>query len=197
MARDYKFSGRYRRRHGGPPRWVWLTAGIALLGFAGFLFYLDRRPVDHSRPLSERLVLPPEKQTKPAPTPTRKPEPTPAAAAPSKQRFDFYTILPEMEVVIPEQEVTGKPKKGLPQVEKPGVYVLQAGSFKTFDQADHLKAQLALLGLEATIESVTINGTETWRRVRVGPYRNLDELNKARALLRENNIPAVLLQIKS
>ena len=49
-------------------------------------------------------------------------------------------------------------------------YYLQAGSFRRFEDADRVKAQLALLGVVAGVQRVTINGGETWHRVRVGSY---------------------------
>jgi cell division protein FtsN len=117
-----------------------------------------------------------------------------AVPEPPKPRFDFYTLLPEMEVVVPEQEITGKPQQGLRQVEKPGTYILQAGSFRELKKADELKAKLALLGFESSIQTVKINKRETWHRVRAGPFSNLGELNVARARLKANNISAILLK---
>ena len=80
-------------------------------------------------------------------------------------------------------------------VDKPGTYFLQAGSFRSFAEADNLKAQLALLGVESKIDTVTVNNTDTWHRVRVGPYQDLRELNKIRTRLLNNNINAILLKI--
>jgi len=194
MARDYKNSGRRKRRSNGAPGWLWMAGGLIIGLFVAFLVYLDGRPP--GKPVPKQVSVPVEQADEGEPLEPVKP-PKPRDEPPPKPRFDFYTILPEMEVVVPDQEVTGKPKKGLAQVDKPGTYFLQTGSFKAFDQADRLKAQLALLGLEASIETVTINNKETWHRVRVGPYKNLNDLNKARALLNENNITAVLLKVKS
>ena len=96
---------------------------------------------------------------------------------------------------VAEQEITGKPLEGVPQVEAPGTYLLQAGSFKSQPQADQLKAKLALLGLQSDIQTVTVNNTETWHRVRVGPYNDLAALNTARARLKENQLEAILLRV--
>jgi cell division protein FtsN len=87
--------------------------------------------------------------------------------------------------------------QGLVQVETVGTYVLQAGSFKSFQEADRLKASLVLLGIEANIQTVTVNNKDTWHRVHIGPYKELAELNRIRARLRQNNIDTVLLKIKS
>ncbi len=200
MTRDYKpRSGRSDRRK-ATPGWIWLLAGLAL-GLAVALIVYQFRGSTPDQPVPAQLDLPGE-QADEAAGPTAANGKTgehPAEQAlppPPKPRFDFYTILPEMEVVVPEEEIKGRPKGGVPQVDQPGTYYLQAGSFRAFDQADRLKAQLALLGLHAGIETVTVNKNETWHRVRVGPYKNLDDLNRARALLKENSMAAVLVKLK-
>ena len=73
---------------------------------------------------------------------------------------------------------------------------MQAGSFGSFEEADHLKASLVLLGIEATIQTVTVN-KDTWHRVHIGPYKELTELNEVRARLKQTHIDAVLLKIKT
>ncbi len=199
MPRDYKNAGRRPRRKGGTPGWAWMLAGLLIGLFVALLVYLNTRPKGSAQT--------PAAVTQPAPGPQKgketqkeardvkkqKEEPIPP---PPKPRFDFYTILPEMEVVIPEQEISGRPKQGVPQVDKPGTYVLQAGAFRKFDDAERLKASLALLGIQASVQMATINN-ETWYRVRIGPYNNLDELNAVRMRLRENAINAVLVKLNT
>ncbi len=197
MTRDYKDSERRKRAAPATPGWVWLLAGlIPGLLIAALLYLGGYTSGDQSAHLS---VPPPNTPENPASDvrAVRKPpapEPLPAVAKP---RFDFYTILPEMEVAIPEKEVTGKPVQGLAQVETAGTYVLQAGSFKSFAEADRLKASLVLLGIEANIQTVTVNNKDTWHRVHIGPYKELTELNDVRARLKQNHIDAVLLKIKA
>jgi cell division protein FtsN len=72
-----------------------------------------------------------------------------------------------------------------------GPYILQAGSFRRAEEADTLKANLALLGVEADIQKVTVDNN-TWHRVRIGPYANLDELNRMREKLARNRIERCL-----
>lgn len=74
-------------------------------------------------------------------------------------------------------------------------YVLQAGSFKQIKEADGFKARLALLGLEASIQSVTINGTE-WHRVRLGPFTDLKALKQTRKRLGDHGLEAIVLQVQ-
>jgi cell division protein FtsN len=205
MARDYKYRdrrGRYndRRRRKGPPPWAWAAVGLLIGLFVAFLVFLQLRPA----PPVERTVkleTPPEPATRP---PAEKPAPAPAPAvakqeqptAPPKPRFDFYNLLPEMEVIVPEQEVQGAATpEGVRQVEQPGTYLLQAGSFRTREQADQLRARLALLGVETDVQTVTVDNKQTWHRVRVGPFQNLRDLNTARSLLKKNGIEAILIRL--
>ena len=119
------------------------------------------------------------------------------AAAP-KPRFEFYTMLPEMEVAVPDAELEPKldDSKAAPVV-APGTYFLQAGSFRLPEEADRMKANLAFLGLEPSIQTVTINGNDTWHRVRVGPFSDLASLNEVRARLRENRMETMVLKIRN
>ena len=207
MSRDYKYRdrrGRYndRRRRKGPPPWAWAAVGLLVGLFVAFLGFLQLGPA----PPVERTVkleTPPEPASRvPAEKPATALTAAPAAvieeqpAAPPKPRFDFYNLLPEMEVIVPEQEVQGAPTpEGVRQVEQPGTYLLQAGSFRTREQADQLRARLALLGVETDVQTVTVNNEQTWHRVRVGPFHNLRDLNTARSLLKKNGIDAILIRL--
>ena len=82
-----------------------------------------------------------------------------------RPKFDFYTILPEIEVPVREWEYSVKDDEDEPSL-APGIYVLQVGSFKQFDDADHAKARLALHGITARIQRVLINGQNVWFRFR-------------------------------
>jgi cell division protein FtsN len=174
--------------------------GLLVGLFVAFLVFLQlRTPAPPSR--TAALETPPEAQSrvpagKPAAAATtvakQKAEPEP----PPKPRFDFYNLLPEMEVIVPEQEVQGaRTPEGVKKVEQPGTYLLQAGSFRSQDQADQLRARLALLGVETTVQTVTVNERETWHRVRVGPFSSLRDLNSARSLLKKNGIDAILIRL--
>lgn len=201
MARDYKY--RDRRRRSGPPPWAWATVGLLVGLFVAFLVFLQVRPAPPVE-RTVRLETPPEPATrvqveKPAPAPapaSRKQEKAEQPPPPPKPRFEFYNLLPEMEVVVPEQEVQGEATpEGVRQVEQPGTYLLQAGSFRTREQADQLRARLALLGVETDVQTVTVDKKQTWHRVRVGPFKNLNDLNRARNLLKKNGIEAILIRL--
>lgn len=169
------------------PGWLWLLAGLGIgLGVAAY-FYYEGRPA--RAPAATTAPAPAAPPPQPAAKNKDKDEGNETAEA-DKPRFDFYTILPEMEVVVPEAQ------KGNRAADKPGVYLLQVGSFRSFTEADALKAQLALLGVESKIETVGGKDQEVWHRVRVGPYSDAREINKIRTRLLNNNINAIMLQIK-
>jgi len=174
------------------PGWVWMVTGLMIGLFVAFLVHLkDNYKGVTIEPTAEQVK--PQQQDARA---VRKTEPE-AVPPPERTRFDFYTILPEMEIAIPDDEIESEPSRSSnPALKQPGKFVLQAGSFKTVDQADRMKASLALLGIEAQIQSVTINNNETWHRVRLGPYDNVADLNRVRSRLRQNNIDAILLKLK-
>ncbi len=119
-------------------------------------------------------------------------------AAPKERRFDFYTLLPELEVVVPDRQ---SPQAATASRDGPahqtatvsGSYVLQAGSFQRAAEAESLKANLALLGVEADIQKVTVDNN-TWHRVRIGPYADLAELDEVRTRLTRNRIDTVILR---
>lgn len=118
----------------------------------------------------------------------------PDAEEQPERRFDFYDMLPNFEVIIPEREPDVRKDLGPQAVEQPGIYVLQAGSFTEFSDADRRRAQLALQGIESRIQRVTIDD-QTYHRVRIGPTRNLDELNSIRRRLHEAQIDVLRIRL--
>ena len=112
--------------------------------------------------------------------------PAPAAAPEPAPSFDFYKVLP------------GDAPGELPAANTPAAatprYYLQAGAFQNAEDADNLKAQLALLGVEASIQTSDVPDKGIFHRVRVGPFVAMDEVNRTRSLLAQNNIPATLVR---
>ena len=113
---------------------------------------------------------------------------------PPEARFDFYNLLPKFEVIIPEQESDVRAESGPQAVVEPGIYVLQAGSFTEYEDADRRRATLALQGIESKIQRVTIDDN-TYHRVRIGPIDDLTELNVLRSRLREAQIDVLRIRL--
>lgn len=195
MARDYKSRANPPRRRREPVSgWVWFAAGVLVGAFATGLAWLKSDPSVQRRPVAAVEV---PKTADPRAEGVRRPA---ESAGPSKPRFDFYTILPEMEVVVPEPEEapqeapTTTPARELPVVIREN-YMLQMGSFRKYGDADRLKASLALVGIEAEIQRVTVNGGEVFHRVRSGPYGR-EQVNALRARLKSNNINSLVIKLK-
>lgn len=189
MSRDYKSraSARSKARQ-CPPGWIWFLGGLLVGLFFSGLAWLKLMP-----PPDETAVRPPPVQ--PA-NPVLETAPEPAAPRP---RFDFYTILPEMEVVVPEPEplptVPAARPEPRPQKQSGEKYMLQMGSFRKFADADRLKASLALVGIVAEIQKVNIKRGEIFYRVRSGPYGR-DKVNALRERLKKNSINSLVIKLK-
>lgn len=185
MARDYKNAGTRRRGgrsgtglSGGAGLVIGLTLGVVLA--AGVHLY-------HTTERDPGSVVTGETDAEPGAeaTPDERPRP----------RFDFYRMLPNYEVVIPEQEDVASTSDESVAVQAAGVYVLQAGSFRKADDADRLRAQLALLGVESRIQMVTIDDADTWHRVRIGPISDLSKLQAMREKLAQNSIEVLVIRV--
>lgn len=171
MGKDYaNRGGRKNAGSAGMPGWVWafvgLTAGLLL---AASLYLRSPLP-DSGRALPDEKEGAPEDDT----------------------RFDFYEMLPNYEVKIPG--VSHKPPPPNP-TQTSGAYVIQAGSFRTFEDADRLKASMAMLGVESHIEkSAPDTNGHTWYRVRTSAEKDQAVVNEQLRLLRENRIEGVLIK---
>lgn len=222
MTKDYaksrpRLQSRRRNRYQpltpssrGFPSWAWALLGIVCGVGLSFLFFskMNTNALSESSVVSHgsksETVSSLKKPSKPYQEFTKKNKSSPKgkeqsavvkaltpikpASAP-ESRFDFYTLLPTMSVDPLSSETGHAAKKNaIP-------YILQAGSFKTHEQADQLRAALALQGFEARIQFVHINAAESWYRVYMGPFNT-----KADALEMQQNLengPATLERFNS
>ncbi len=173
------------------PGWLWMLFGLALgLAVAFAVYVKDRRPVvvaatDAPPPASLQGALDDNGEAEVDAQPP---------AEEQESRFTFYDMLPNFEVVIPEEEpdvtVDAEPQA----IVEPGLYVLQAGSFTLHADADRRRAELALHGIESQIQRVMIDD-KTYHRVRIGPTDDLDELNLLRSRLRAAQIDVLRIRL--
>ncbi len=191
-ARRGKSQARRSTARRGGPAWIWLVVGVVLgLGLSAFLLLRDGWTPSLLQPKPDPGAKPPAVKEEPV---AQKPEP-------AKPRYDFYTVLAEREVAIPDQELANRARSEREQPTPPPTpegaagarYLLQAGAFRAPGDADALKARLALLGLIARVESSQIDGN-TWHRVRLGPYPSATELEAAKRQLGDNGIEAIALR---
>ncbi len=111
-------------------------------------------------------------------------------------KFDFYKILPNKEVSISEWESAEEETGSDEEVNQPIMFVLQVGSFKQFEAADEIKAKLAMMGVTADIQRVVINGQDVRHRVRIGPYKDSNQLQQTKNRLLANDLDFMLLKLK-
>jgi len=200
MSRDYKPNPeRTKKPSKGSPFFSGLLVGF-LLGVAASLavvMYIKggespfTTPADTKQPLSEKIAADAKKS---ADADSQKSADA-ATDGSDKTRFDFYTILPGSESKVTTEELSLKDHQPQPVVQY--TYYLQVGAFQTEDEADNMKAKLALQGFEALVQTATIPGKGVWHRVRVGPLSSLDEINKAKNDLVTNGFKTDLIKVNN
>jgi cell division protein FtsN len=141
-----------------------LLAGLAL-ALAVTLAVTHNNPFVAASPAPVARI---EQVTKPA-------KPASPADAPT---YDFYKSLPA--------NANSNTNAETPAPE----FWLQAGAFQHAEEADNMKAKLALLGVEAGIQSVELADQGTLFRVRIGPLHTREELEATRKRLMDNAIAA-------
>ncbi len=193
-VRSHRPTASPSRGAAGHPVLIGVLIGL-LLGLClalGVALYLNKvNPFTAKEPKPKEPAAAKEPPAAPArsgppaglPQPSAAPNPPKEAAKP---RFDFYEILPG------KQEPTARRDAREPERE---VTYLQAGAFQKSSDADNLKARLALAGLEAQIQTATLADNSVWHRVRLGPYATSAELDRARAVLRENKIEPSVIKV--
>ena len=156
------------------PGWVWFLTGLVAGIFVSFLVYLWKIVPSDSQ-TTGLSVLP-------------KAEPDQMV---EEMQFDFYDLFPKSEVPIVEEYNTESLRA---DSDGPFAYLLQAGSFRSPNDADQLRAELILLGMEVFVKEVIIRG-DKWYRVMVGPlYTDLD-LNRTQDKLAEADIESIPLKV--
>jgi len=204
MPTDYKSRASAKEKK-SLPGYVWLLSGLAIGLFVAFIVYLDKQPAsdkDFGSAVQAELEKLKQQAGNNSQTDTAATEKSARPVAKKEQKFNFYTILPELEVLIPERET--RPPDSASQAGESAAhtspdagkqYILQVGSFQNLSDAEKLKANLALLGMEANIQHVTVNN-QAWHRVRTGPYQNRQQLYKSQKQLKQNNISSISMELK-
>jgi cell division protein FtsN len=177
-----------------------IGVGIAF----GVVWYLNKTPL----PFQDKTPRA-EKQEPAAGQAAKEPQPLPGKPGDKvaeKPRFDFYKILPGEQQATPQGAAPAAPPAGekpgqAPQAQTPPaaateLLFLQAGAFQKPQDADNLKAKLAMLGLEAGVQEVAVPDKGTMHRVRVGPFASPEEMNRVRNQLSQNGVQATLVKVK-
>jgi cell division protein FtsN len=160
------------------PGWFWLFSGVVLgVGLAVFIFWKWGQGFQYQPPQPPIVIS----ETDSAPVIDKSIEENDDD---EKSRFDFYTLLPNLKVDMPDIAAPKETRKPSINTDNSGMaYILQTGSFRTHTKAEQLKATLALSGFESRIQTVTIPPDETWYRVYIGPFETKNE-----ALVMQQNL---------
>lgn len=191
---------------------IGLVVGIGIA--FGIVWYLNKTPLpfQDKAPRAER-----RDETNGQPRAGQAPQPLPGKpgdAVTEKPRFEFYKILPGEQQAAPPATAVRPSTPNVPADKSPGAtpaapvqdlpptasgeqFYLQAGAFQKPQDADNLKARLALLGLEVGVQEVSVPEKGTMFRVRAGPYGSPEQMNRVRIQMSQSGIQATPIKIKS
>jgi len=189
-----------RAGRGGHPLLTGMSIGLLLglalaLAVAVYLYRANPFTQGGKEPLTRPAAKAEKPQPPPAGMPTGEappaPPPLPGRTAPTAPAgpvgTDVFDMLPHPG--------TARPGREAPTAQSRVLYFLQAGSFQRAEDADNLKAQLALSGLEATIVTASVGDRGIWHRVRLGPFADQGTLQSARSLLRDSHIESTVITV--
>lgn len=223
-----------RNGGGGIPWWAAILVGI-LIGAVAVAVLMQR----------SKLPMAPGPQANPqataeTPSETGAVAPAPASTAPKKPQFDFYSVLSEKEVRIPDAEISAQARaeqqqkaaaaaaaasppapvptpttpvapaptdhavatqtvEAAPPMAAPepaagsGGYLLQIGAFPDASKAEAMKAQLAMQGFVANVQTVNLHG-QPYHRVRLGPFASASALEATKQRLTAAGIQSIALK---
>lgn len=210
QSSKYTIHLRRTSRGSAPPLWLWILVLIAVGCFVALVLFMENY---------QRTV---ESTAKPWPNSQSSTGANSNKDSEKSTNFDFYNLLPELESIIPEKRVEPKSAQTPPEtttaLEPPtakptpissgtntlidpglqptGRYYLQAGAFKDFRSADSRRASLALIGVESSIQKANIPNRGLWHRVRIGPFKTMQEMKNTRKLLINKKIQSIMLTVK-
>ncbi|MBK8817019.1 MAG: SPOR domain-containing protein [Methylococcaceae bacterium] len=204
MARDYKHrvqsrDNNNRRRtsqeSSGVGLFKWMLITALIIGFVVFLVYLKSPGFQKLAPVAQAPQTTDKTAVVKSETANKKPTAEKVKEQkPQPPQFDFYTILPKKEMVVPEHEVKTRTREEQVGKSKKASYVIQAGSYREAADADQLKAKLALMGIESKIHKAKVESV-TWYRVKIGPYSQMGNVNNIMSRLQKNGMKPVITEV--
>ena len=190
-----KNSNRSANDGGGFPVFAGILLGMVLgLAIAGGIawFVLKKNPVPAPQVKEPPQAAIPEKPASGKPAVAG----TASATGDGKARFEFYKELTDKPDTSASKKTdrhavaASKPAPAVNSPDSPAVYFLQEGAYTNPDDAEKVKAKLALLGMVANVQPANIPDKGVWYRVRLGPYKNSADMNEALATLKLNGLTA-------
>ncbi len=179
------------------PAWVYLIAGLIIGLFVAFLVFLSQQD-------SGKINIKTAIENSAAAKDTREVRQN-NQTAPGKPEFDFYKMLPELQVnVSPNLDINIGKKKAVPtpepttpQPSSAELYYLQVGAFSQFKSADQQKAGLVLQNWPTKVQQVRKDDGRSIYRILVGPYNDGSELNTAEQGLKRQGLKPIRQATKS
>lgn len=164
--------------------WVWIVTPVLSLAFLGFIYFLSTQPADDDASLvqgeAKNVLKNLNKKGKESTKKIKK----------EISRYDFYKLLEKQSVDVKDN----KNYKSTPKsAELDYEYHLQVASFRSEADADRLRAELILEGMNAYQQTRKVKG-KAWYRVMIGPFKNRSKLNHAQDVLASKNISALVLK---
>jgi len=198
MAKDYKhrISGKNAlyRQDFDPVKnlsvWKWMLITASTISSVVLVVYLSGIGLKVVAPDKVVRVLtePVEPQKSIEPDIVKKEEPEVKAT-----QFDFYTILPEKETVVPEYEIKTRTREERIGQAKATQYIMQAGSYTSTKDAEKMQAKLSAMGIEAHIQKAKVGNT-VWYRIKIGPFAQIASVNTLNARLKQSGIDAIVTE---
>lgn len=173
------------------PGWLYMFFGLAIGLTVAAAIYVNDRRVGTAQPVTVPAA--------PAKSVSR-PKVEQSNAEPAKPKddsieFDFYDMLPNLDVQIFEDRSAPRPQVSAPApVTTPGIYILQAGSFTRLADAKRREGEIALLGVRAEVRKGDANGRSVYR-VYTRPLETPEAVNRLRRLLNDNGIETLAKRV--
>lgn len=187
MARDYKDRAQTKKsttKTIGVAWWKWMLVIVLIALFIFFLRYLQNNAPQSNNSSKVEKKVSIDKKTKSLKDQAKKAE---------EPRYDFYTILEQAEVVVPDYEIKTRVREERVGKAKATRYMIQAGSFREFSEADKLRARLALMGMESRVEKAKV-GDVIWNRVKMGPFTRSTSVSNIKERLRLQGIDVIVTE---
>ncbi len=201
MARDYKH--RVTSKKKTKPRqvvgtWQWMSVAALVLAFILFLIYLRiTAPDENVSPDPKEAATKPDKSGTQANAKKAESASADKKAEPAKPKaphFEFYTVLPDKEKIVPDYEIKTREREERIGKAKEAKYIMQVGSFKTFKEADQLRAKLALMGIASKVDKAKIDGVPL-HRVKLGPFTQMKSVNDIRLRLKSMGANVIVTEV--
>lgn len=183
-----------KTQHGGTLIGIALGLLVGVLISFGVVWYLNKTPL----PFVEKVTKPEQTNGNGAKAPVAlpgKPGDKPIEKS-GERKFEFYDILEgKKQPTLGAAPAPSEPAKPEAASAASGMY-LQVGAFQKKADADNLRARLAMLGFEAGVVAGEVPDKGMMHRVRVGPFANPEEMNRARTQLSQQGVPATVVRTK-